>query len=291
MGSTLWGVDMTRRERLRSLSRRGLVVAVAIATLAAVVAVCTPQSFITEPGPLVHAHSHNDYEHSQPLIEALSHGFCSFEADIHLVDDQLLVAHDRDQVRPDRTLQALYLDPLRERVRRNGGRVYPHGPTCTLLIDVKSDAASTYAVLRDALERNADMLTVFRGEKVERRAITAIVSGNSPRWIMAFEPLRYAALDGALADLSSNASPDFVPWISTDWRKTFTWTGTGGPMPEKEERLLRQIVSKAHQQGRKVRFWGTPDVAEMWEALWDARVDLITTDDLPGLERFLRGKP
>jgi glycerophosphoryl diester phosphodiesterase len=272
------------------MSRRGRLVAVVIATLAAVVAVCTPDSVITGSLPLVHAHSHNDYEHSQPLFEALSHGFCSFEADIHLVDGQLLVAHDRDQARPDRTLQALYLDPLRDRVSRNGARVYPHGPACTLLIDVKSDAAGTYAALREVLERNADILTVFRGEKVERRAITAIVSGNSARWIMASEPLRYAALDGALADLSSNASSDFIPWISMDWRRTFTWNGTGGPMPKAEEQLLRQIVSAAHRQGRKVRFWGTPDVPDMWQALWNARVDLITTDDLLGLERFLRAR-
>jgi hypothetical protein len=66
-------------------------------------------------GPLIHAHSHNDYEHPRPLLDALDHGFCGVEADIYLVDGQLLVAHDRDKVKPERTLQALYLDPLRER--------------------------------------------------------------------------------------------------------------------------------------------------------------------------------
>src|SRR5215475_1398103 len=68
--------------------------------------------------PLRHAHAHNDYEHKRPLLDALDHGFCSIEADIYLVDGQLLVAHDRRDVRPERTLQALYLDPLRERVKR-----------------------------------------------------------------------------------------------------------------------------------------------------------------------------
>ena len=112
-----------------------------------------------EPVPLIHAHAHNDYEHKRPLLDALDHGFCSVEADIYLVDGQLLVAHDRSKVKPERTLQALYLDPLRERVKKNGGRVYPGGPECTLLIDLKPRWQTIYPVLRDTLTNYADMLT------------------------------------------------------------------------------------------------------------------------------------
>ncbi len=266
------------------VNRQGMLALI----LGAVLAACTAQA-VAEPLALIQAHAHNDYAHARPLLDALSHGFCSLEADIYLVDGQLLVAHDLDDVRPDRTLEALYLDPLRERVARNGGRVYPNGPECTLLIDVKSNAASTYAVLRGVLERYAEMFTVFRGERVERGAITAIVSGERAPWLMAAEPVRYAALDGTLADLSANASADLVPWISADWKKTFTWDGASA-MPEEQQRLLRQIVSKAHEQGRRVRFWGTPDTPAFWKVLWDAGVDLINTDDLAGLEGFLRDR-
>src|SRR5687767_4507998 len=77
-----------------------------------------------EPMPLERAHAHNDYEHTRPLLEALAHGFCSVEADVHLIDGQLLVAHDRKDVQSERTLTKLYLEPLRERVRQNAGRIY-----------------------------------------------------------------------------------------------------------------------------------------------------------------------
>src|SRR5688572_31979100 len=63
--------------------------------------------------PLPRAHAHNDYEHTRPLIDALEFGFCSVEADIWLVNGQLLVAHDLKDAKAGRTLQALYLDPLR----------------------------------------------------------------------------------------------------------------------------------------------------------------------------------
>src|ERR1019366_2575676 len=57
----------------------------------------------SSPTPLTRAHAHNDYEHSRPLWDALDQGFCSVEADIYLVNGQLLVAHDRNQVKPERT--------------------------------------------------------------------------------------------------------------------------------------------------------------------------------------------
>ena len=48
----------------------------------------------SEVEPLAQAHAHNDYEHPRPLLDALDHGFTSVEADVWLVDGELLVAHD-----------------------------------------------------------------------------------------------------------------------------------------------------------------------------------------------------
>ena len=54
-----------------------------------------PSPSKTAEAPLAGAHAHNDYEHPRPLLDALSHGFQSVEADIFLIDDQLLVAHPK----------------------------------------------------------------------------------------------------------------------------------------------------------------------------------------------------
>src|ERR1035438_1623592 len=108
-----------------------------------------------EPVPLMHAHAHNDYEHKRPLFDALDRGFCSVEADVHLVDGQLLVAHNRFQVKRGATLQALYLDPLSQRVQKNGGHVYAGGPEFTLLVEFKGDWRTSYPVLRGILKQDA----------------------------------------------------------------------------------------------------------------------------------------
>jgi glycerophosphoryl diester phosphodiesterase len=220
------------------------------------------------------------------LLDALDQGFGSIEADVHLIDGRLLVAHDRSEVMLERTLAALYLDPLRERVKRNGGRVYRGGPTIVLLVDVKSEAIATYAVLRDELKRYAEMLTVFRGERVEAGAVTVIVSGNRAREVMAAEPVRHAAMDGRTGDLDSAPSVALVPLISDNWQKLFAWRWEG-TMPDDQQKALKTWVDRAHAQGRKVRFWNTPDRPEAWTLLLEAGVDIIGTDDLTGLQRFL----
>src|SRR5689334_9637589 len=101
--------------------------------------------------PLPRAHAHNDYEHKRPLLDALEQGFCSVEADVYLVGQELLVAHTSRDLKPERTLEKLYLAPLKERVRANGGRVYREGPAFYLMIDVKTDAKATYAAVNKVL--------------------------------------------------------------------------------------------------------------------------------------------
>jgi len=242
---------------------------------------------LTIPQPLLQAHAHNDYEHPRPLLDALSHGFTSVEADIYLVDGKLLVAHDRSGVRPDRTLEALYLEPLRQWTRRHGGRVYPGGPAVTLLMDIKSEAETTYAALRGVLAKYHDILTRVENGKLHARAVTVVISGNRPQETIAAEATRYAGIDGRLSDLGSDRPSHLMPLVSDNWRLHFTWNGAGA-MPTAEREKLRSIVARVHERGRRVRFWATPESESLWRELVAAEVDLINTDDLAGLEKFLR---
>jgi hypothetical protein len=129
-------------------------------------------------------------------------------------------------------------------------------------------------------------LTVFRAGDTATNAVTVIVSGNRDRSAMANETIRYAALDGRLEDLDSIASNHFIPLVSESWTKVFKWSGAG-PMSKDEQQELQRTVRKAHAQGRKIRFWATPDQSVVWKELLDAGVDLLNADDLAGLQKFL----
>lgn len=270
-----------------NLTRRGCSLARRIRGL---VLLATLDIALAAP-PLRQAHSHNDYENDRPLEEALDHGFCSVEADIYLVRGKLLVAHHPLQLREDRTLERLYLAPLAKHVGANNGSVHPdlNPGNFTLLIDIKKDAEKVYPVLREQLKKYAKILTSFSPDKTTPGAVTVILSGDRPTNILAAEPQRWCAIDGRLGDLKRDPSPEIFPLISDDWKSVFP--GSKGKPLDKEQRIrLRKITAQAHQQGRKIRFWGVPDNASFWEELRAAEVDLIGTDNIPELSKFLTPK-
>jgi hypothetical protein len=262
---------------------------VAAAWLLALPACAQQQRHLQQPRhPLDRAHAHNDYEHGRPLLDALERGFGSVEADVYLVNGELLVAHHRDSVRAGRTLEALYLAPLRERLARGGGRVHPGRAPLLLLIDVKSNADSTWPALDATLRRYADLLTVQRGDTVVEGPVLAVISGNRPLAAVRAARERYAALDGRLPDLDDRAGATATPLVSDKWELVTKWTGEGR-LPPAARRRLERLVARAHAQGRRIRFWGTPDRESVWRVLRDAGVDLIGSDDLDRLARFLTG--
>lgn len=239
------------------------------------------------PNPLVRAHAHNDYYHKRPLLDALASGFCSVEADVFLKDDTLLVGHFRFELRKARSLEALYLKPLAERVKANGGSVYKTKAPFHLMIDFKADGAETYAALKKLLAKYRFMLTEFTADSTKTGAVTIVISGSRPRQVMEKESKRLAGYDGRVSDLNKKTSRHFMPWISDSWSSQFKWRGKGN-FSENEKAKLKNIVKRAHQNGQKVRFWAAPDNPRAWAVLHKNGVDLINTDQIEKLAKFLQ---
>ncbi len=239
--------------------------------------------------PLPRAHAHNDYLHPRPLADALSFGFGSVEADVFPVNGDLLVAHDRDKIDPARTLEKLYLAPLLERSKTNGGPILKGLPTLILLIDFKADGLLSCQILERQLEKFRPILTRFDGSNIVTNAVTVLLSGDRPRAYVEAQKVRWLALDGRLADLDANPPRALFPLVSDSWATHFKWRE--GPIPGPEKARLQSLVDTAHSQGRIIRFWATPDRPDAWEAMDSAGVDLINTDRLGDLAAFLNARP
>ena len=249
------------------------------------IALILPAVCAAQPARLDRAHAHNDYEHARPLLDALDRGFTSIEADVHLVKGELLVAHHKDSVVAGRTLESLYLAPLRAYAR-------DHREPLLLLIDVKSDSEATYVVLDSVLRRYADILTIFADARTIEGPVLAVISGERAIGTMRRARVRFAGVDGRLKDLETTprASHALIPLVSDSWDRITKWKGEG-PVPAGVREHLARVVALAHGQGQRVRFWGTPDNAVVWRVLRDAGVDLIGADDLDGLRNFLLDNP
>src|SRR5690349_8119132 len=93
-------------------------------------------------------HAHNDYVQPIPFYNAYTHQVGSIEADVFLDREELYVAHEAQEISPDRTLDALYLKPLQVQIRRNKGSAYPDSKAILqILIDLKTDGTTTLPAL------------------------------------------------------------------------------------------------------------------------------------------------
>lgn len=237
---------------------------------------------------VIPAHSHNDYEHLRPLMDAIDYKFKSIEADVFSIGDSLFVAHSPDQIRSGKTLRKLYLDPLKKMISKNKGSVYGEGTELILLVDIKDHGLRTYKLLHKILEGYKGMLTSYNQDIKNPGLIAVIVSGNRPFEYMQNQVVRYAGYDGRISDLDSGIASSLMPLVSDNWQRHFKWNGVGEMTAAENDKLI-MIVQKAHKNGYMLRFWATPDKPgiernAIWNKLIKAHVDLIGSDDLKGLQ-------
>ena len=268
--------QMPARREARNMLRFPLVLAAALFSLALPALAQTVLSF---------AHSHNDYERKRPLAEALENGFCGVEADVWFIDGELRVAHDRDKALAGRTLEKLYLAPLHERWKTNGGFIQKGASHFMLLIDVKSAAVPTTEAVLRSLRPYGEMLSRFSTNQLNPGAVSVILSGNrDAATVLGQSPASLASLDGRLPDLTNGLPSTIMPLVSESWQKVFQWRGKN-PLPSDESAKLSGFIKLAHQQNRRLRFWASPDAPEAWRTFHAAGLDWINTDHPAEVQR------
>lgn len=239
---------------------------------------------------LVPAYAHNDYGNHHPLSDALDQGYRGVEADFYLVDGELRVAHDRDQTRPGRTLESLYLEPLRAIVARDGS-VLPAGSTFLLNIEAKEEGRETYAALRRVLARYADILTVVRDGVVVPGPVQVVLVGWMPPLDeLAAEPVRYVAAQAHYRQLPADHAQlpaDLLKLVTVKYPDEFDWDGHDQEPPGFTHHLAR-IEAAAHAvPGRLLRVFQVPRREACYRALLDGGVDLIGTKTLGRSRKLL----
>lgn len=234
-------------------------------------------------------HSHNDYYRNKPLFDALEHGMVSIEADVFFRKGELLVGHSEAELSVGKTLESLYLKPLKQWVEESGNP----GSPIILMVDVKDRAEESYRALSKVLWKYRSLLSDTRDGKLTQRFATVIISGSRAIDILRNENYRLAFIDGRMNEKDIADSSELIPLISDDWNSLFSWKGDGD-FPEQERQKLQQLVDECHEEGKLVRFWGIPDEQSVsmkfWEILTDAGVDLIGCDCPSCLEEFFHSK-
>jgi hypothetical protein len=229
--------------------------------------------------PLLPAYAHNDYRNRHPLQDALALGYQGVEADYVLVNGELLVAHGRGDALRGRTLERLYLAPLRARVRRCGW-VQSSDRPFLLTIEYKDRELQGHRALHDLLTRYAD---IVGSGKTPGPVQVILVGWHPPLREIAAESLQLATVQVRVSR-SGLSVPEgdsaLVGLVSLDYGNSLRWRGRG-PLSREDRRTLARIreVRKAFP-GRLVRAYNVPSVPRVYQLLLSSGVDLIGAKDL-----------
>jgi len=233
------------------------------------------------------AHAHNDYNHKQPLLDALSKGFTSIEVDVFPIDGKLYVAHDYPaELDKSRTLEALYLKPLDAFLTEHGKLYEPDTALLQLMIDIKQHGGQAYAILRPLLEKYAHMIWHLEDSAPSSGRIRVVLSGDRPFELVLADSMAYMGLDGRPSDLGKGYSATYMPMISQHMRSVISWDGKG-PISSEDQNTLTQLSQHAHAEGKTVRLWATPENENLWDNLIETGIDWINTDNLAQLHTYL----
>lgn len=234
--------------------------------------------------PHLNAHAHNDYVHRRPLKEALENGFISVEADIHLVEGKIVVAHNR-ATNHSPELSKLYLAPLDSILNAHQGRIYPEsGSTFYLMIDLKTEGESTYRALKELLVNFPSLLC-----HADNCAVKIFLSGERPKEMMLKDSTSGIAIDGRPDDVGKGYPSRVMPVISDTYKNWSDWRGNSAAS-ESDLTRIKALALRVHAEGKKLRLYGIPDKEAVWQELLNAGVDLINTDHLEELNNFLQKK-
>ena len=125
----------------------------------------------------LNAHSHNDYANEIPFWLAYNNHFGSIEADIWAVKGDLYVGHNSSDIKPERSLDILYIQPIVKIFRQNKGKAWKDYPsTFQLLIDLKTTVEPTLSLLVDKLKQYPDVFD----PNINKNAIRIVITWNRP---------------------------------------------------------------------------------------------------------------
>ena len=225
--------------------------------------------------PPVLIHSHNDYAQRVPFYQAYAQQVSSIEADVFLHDGQLLVGHDVEDLRADMTFEALYVEPIVTLFARNGGRAFRDSDQMLqLMVELKSETDPTLRAVAALLGRWPE---VFDPE-VNPAAVRVAVTGRVPAPEAFDRYPRFLGFDGAWDADYTPEQLERIALISTNFRDFSQWNGKGTIIPAEKERL-EQVIDRAHEQGKPVRFWNAPEGTTVYYTFYDMGIDYINTDN------------
>lgn len=238
--------------------------------------------------PLLHAHSHNDYQHDLPLWGALAQGATSIEIDVFAHKGMLKISHIKFALNIRESFEDMYLEPLVKIIEERGG-IYSEVPL-VLMIDFKTNSDSTLPLLLEAIAPYKAYFSYYYEDSVYQKDLQLVISGNGFTYNQVkTQDSIFVFLDGNVHHCEEDFPPQLVPRGSTKYNSIFTWKGKG-EIPENELIKLREMLAEAKKCNKKLRFYAMPANERIWHTFLQEGVDWINLDNIQRFRIYYRNK-
>lgn len=223
-------------------------------------------------------HSHNDYSRPNAFYQAFKAGAGAIEADVHLRNGKLLVAHDTLISENPQSFTEIYLKPILKELQA-------HPRPLNLVIDLKGPYAPILAKLQEELKPLKKLINNNNG-----KPLSIIITGNRPQPALYKTYPSYITFDDDLQLPHTAEEWKRVAQISLNFENYSGWKGEG-ELPLIEERRLKSVINAVHAAGKKIRFWAAPDDPAGWQKILELHADILSTNKIDEVAAFLKSRP
>lgn len=236
--------------------------------------------------------STQEFQTDKEIWPTFTQGVVNYAAEIMYIYGEVYVStqmpDSANHTKP--TFRSAYLLPIYSQYKKNQGKIHPDfDGEMYLFLDIKYDPKKTYYKLWEQLSPYHEMLTYRVGLQWHEGKLKVIFVGNAPMRTFQQERVCFVAAQGTIADLEKNYDKKVMPLIGIDFENDMEWNGVG-KMPFDQYKAFKEIVIKAHSQDKKVRVYNLPEEESIWEVLYTAGVDMISSSDPVRFHKFLETK-
>lgn len=233
-----------------------------------------------------------EFVSDKDIYSTFTEGVVHYEAQIMYIYGEVFVTSQMPDSANHKmpTFRSSYLLPIYSQYKKNGGKVHEnYDGEMYLFLNIKFDAKKTYQKLWEQLSPYNELLTYRTGNQWHDGKVRIVFVGNAPMRILQQERVSFAAAQGTIADLEKNYDSKVMPFIGIDFQTDLSWNGVG-KMPFDQFMKFKEVITKAHQQGKKVRVYNCPNEENIWDVMVTSGVDLVNCSEPEAFSAFLKSK-
>jgi alkaline phosphatase len=149
------------------------------------------------------------------------------------------------------------------------------------MIDLKSEGVSTLNAIVEHLKNYPEVTSC--------KTLTLAISGNVPDTSQWKNYPSFITFDGRPNKQYSSRHLQRISFVSDNFRKYSMWDGKRR-MTNADLEKITSVMALVHAQGKKLRFWGAPDIQNAWEVFLQLGINIVGTDKPEELHSYLKSR-